>query len=372
MIHPAKQIDYSELLHSIEYDKDQGLVNESVVGDLSLFCYSKKCVYDRMWNDTTRTCRGLIIDRVKREIVALPFPKFFNLGEMTQLPDEPFEVFEKLDGSLIILFYHNGEWKTATKGSLASVQALWAKEFISKYDLIHLNKSYTYLCEAVGPQNRIVVPYEEPMLVLLAAYSNVNGYELSHYYLTCLSQEIGWQVARIYEYDSLVYLVEHSKILSKYREGFVVRFDGGTRVKIKGEEYLRIHRLLSHVTPLSIWECMKNDDNLELFRKELPEEFWNDFDKIYNLLSDKLNKLVGTVRFEGYKTLHLTDKEVGLQLHIYPKDIRALIFPYRKTTDFMLDKKARRQVFDRIRPTGNCLPGYVPTSSMNALIEESL
>jgi RNA ligase len=314
----------------------------------------------------------LIIDRAKREIVALPFPKFFNLGEMTELPDEPFEVFEKLDGSLIILFYHNGEWKTATKGSLASVQALWAKEFISKYDLIHLNQNYTYLCEAVGPQNRIVVPYKEPMLVLLACYNNLTGYELSHHYLRCLSQDIGWGVADNPVYNSLTDLVEHTKTLDKHQEGFVVRYNGGTRVKIKGEEYLRIHRLVSHVTPLSIWECMKNDDNLELFRKELPEEFWGDFDKIYSLLWFAVSDFVMRVTDLGHSTLGMTDKEVGLQLHTYPKDIRSLIFPYRKVKDILLDKKARRQVFDRVRPTGNHLPGYTPTSSMNALIEESL
>ena len=59
--------------------------------------------------------RGVILDPEAKRVVASPFPKFFNVGEKADsIPNLPFETFEKLDGSLIILFYHKGEWRTSS------------------------------------------------------------------------------------------------------------------------------------------------------------------------------------------------------------------------------------------------------------------
>ena len=63
--------------------------------------------------------RGLILDPVQRLVIATPFPKFFNFNEGgVALPDEPFTVSEKLDGSLGILFHHQGKWRITTRGRL--------------------------------------------------------------------------------------------------------------------------------------------------------------------------------------------------------------------------------------------------------------
>ena len=68
--------------------------------DLYIYNYSAKAQYERMWNEWTLACRGLIMNG-NHEVVARPFKKFFNLGEVENqwIPDEPFEVYEKMDGS---------------------------------------------------------------------------------------------------------------------------------------------------------------------------------------------------------------------------------------------------------------------------------
>ena len=54
-------------------------------------------------------------------MVAIPFTKSFNVGERADsIPDLPLETFEELDGNLIFIFHHKGEWRFATKGSLGS------------------------------------------------------------------------------------------------------------------------------------------------------------------------------------------------------------------------------------------------------------
>ena len=43
---------------------------------LSLYCYGRKAVYDNVWDDVTKRCRGLIVNRETGEIIARPFEKF--------------------------------------------------------------------------------------------------------------------------------------------------------------------------------------------------------------------------------------------------------------------------------------------------------
>ena len=64
--------------------------------DLFIYNYTPKAQYERVWNDVTLMCRGLILD-AQYNIVSRPFRKFFNLGEAENqvIPNEPFKVFEK-------------------------------------------------------------------------------------------------------------------------------------------------------------------------------------------------------------------------------------------------------------------------------------
>ena len=92
---------------------------------LSIYNYSRTCQYDGMWDDITLNCRGLVLD-LDGNVIAKPFPKFFNYEEHTpeEIPNESFEVYEKMDGSLGIFFYYEGEWHMATRGSFTSEQAI--------------------------------------------------------------------------------------------------------------------------------------------------------------------------------------------------------------------------------------------------------
>lgn len=114
-------------------------------------------------------------------VVARPFQKFFNYEELqpSDIPtDLPFEIFEKMDGSLGILYWIGDEPFIATRGSFSSDQAIHAsslvnKRFrelgISKRDLI---PNATYLFEIIYPENRIVVDYGSDDTLFLLAILN--------------------------------------------------------------------------------------------------------------------------------------------------------------------------------------------------------
>lgn len=237
---------------------------------LVIFNYSRECQYNGMWDDITLNCRGLVLD-TDGNVIAKPFPKFFNYEEHKpeDIPNESFEVYEKMDGSLGIIFHYEGEWHIATRGSFTSEQALKGKELLDKLSKTALIPGYTYLVEIIYPENRIVVDYgDEEKLVVLGAYNNETGKEVK---VDEMVNE-GWEVVMRYktwgeDWETL------KKEISKDNEGYVIRFSGGMRMKIKGDEYVRLHRILTNFSTKDIWELLRNNEQLEPFLDRVPDEF---------------------------------------------------------------------------------------------------
>ncbi|MGW1773953.1 RNA ligase [Streptomyces sp. NPDC002104] len=236
---------------------------------LSLYSYTRTAQYEQVWNQVTTRCRGLVADDVTGEVVALPLPKFFNVGEheagrpyAPALPDdEPFEVYDKVDGSLGVLFHYAGTWRAASRGSFTSTQAVWAQRRLDARDTSALVPGTTYLAEIVYPQNRIVVDYGDRRdLVLLAAYG-ADGAEVPLAEAAGHWQGIGsvvkvWPAMPLGELLALTgssTLPGGAPATGTDAEGFVLRFASGVRAKAKIAEYVRLHKLLTGVTERDIW-----------------------------------------------------------------------------------------------------------------------
>ncbi len=348
----------------------RGLIKRKDHGDLALFHYSEECMYSKQWDEFTMMARGLIIDVVKHEIVATPFPKFFNYGEQANitLPDEPFEAYEKLDGSLGIAFQHNGEWHMATKGSFTSTQAVEGKAMLDRVcSPAHLGRGFTYLFEIVGPWNRIIVPYEKSELVLLAVYSDM-GHEITGMSLVHEARQCGVRIGKFYPGRTIDDLVAIAKELPRNDEGFVVRFQSGYRVKIKGAAYVRAHKLASRVTPLGVYDALVAADDIQALRRELPEELWLDFDTIHNLLWQKYLLRSEAIARAVDKCVGRTHKEIGLCTDV-PNDLKWAVFAMKNGKFDLTEPKLRRTFYEAFRPTGNVLEGYSPSNSLNRFQE---
>ena len=87
-------------LSLIEKYIQDGLVvkNDHPTLPISIYNYSRKAVYNKVWDDITKSCRALVLDR-EGNVVAKAFDKFFNIEELSneKIPNESFEVYEKLD-----------------------------------------------------------------------------------------------------------------------------------------------------------------------------------------------------------------------------------------------------------------------------------
>lgn len=145
----------------------------------------------------------------------------------------------------------------------------------------------------MGGKNRIVIDYGDyEGLVLLGAFETKSGNEIMFEELTNLE---GFKLVKrhngITDYKIL------KNIIKDNEEGFVVRFSNGDRCKIKGSEYIRLHRIMTSCSTTSIWEVLKNGDNIEDLLKDVPDEF---YDKIKNYIND-LNYQVSSIKEEAGK-----------------------------------------------------------------------
>jgi len=242
-------------------------------GDLFIYNYTAKAQYDRLWTPETMQCRGLILDR-DGAIAARPLPKFFNLQEYQgNLPAEPFEVYEKLDGSLGILYWHQGQPHIASRGSFYSEQSIKGEAILqAKYAgaIAKLNPSLTYLFEIIYPANRIVVDYGDlEALVLLAVLDTASGAEYAIEEFT----DLGFPIAK--KYDGLQDIAAIAQLNEQNQEGFVIRFASGLRLKFKFAEYVQLHRVLTQVTSRVIWEMLRDRTPFEDILERVPDEFYN-------------------------------------------------------------------------------------------------
>ena len=311
---------------------EEGLVYKQVhpTLPLTIWNYSEKVQYENLWDEITLMARGLVTDEFGT-VMARPFRKFFNLEEGKYTPTENFEVYEKMDGSLGIVFWYKDEWHIATRGSFVSDQAIKGKEMLDKYNTKYgLYPGYTYLMEIIYPENRIVVDYKgAEKLVVLACFHSEKGVEGR---IDEMVNE-GWEIVK--KYDGISDYNTLKSIIKDDEEGFVVRFTNGDRVKIKGAEYLRLHKIMTNVSTTSIWEIMSEGGNLDEILNNVPDEFYNKIKQYENTLKygyyqywNQCSKMYEYFRYGKYgdKEVEPTKKEFADYIKDKHPIIKSIMF----------------------------------------------
>ena len=249
---------------------------------ISVYNYSRETQFKNDWDEITLSMRGTIIDD-KGYVVASAFPKFFNYEEVADkvpLKGDYVYVQEKVDGSLGLLFYYEGEWHLATKGSFTSDQAKKGMEILKErykfFDQIFMTH-VTYIVEIIYPENRIVVDYNgKDRIVFLS--TSIDGVE--QHWTTSLSifKASGIKKGDIvkceqhFSFGEDLYKSLKEKD-TKNEEGFVLLFQPYFRMKIKFNEYVRLHRLLTNFSNVDIWETLKDGRDINILLEQVPDEF---------------------------------------------------------------------------------------------------
>lgn len=279
----------------------EGAVNKAKhpIHPLWIYNYSHQAVpkYGNKWPQALSEARGLVLDE-SGEIIARAFPKFWDM-DINNIRKEPCTITEKMDGSMIIAFGYRGDIVVATRGSFMSEQAMMAYNLITYtyHDHYQFN-NHTDVFELVGPGNRIVVNYGGgDKLVYLTSFSP-DGHELWHREMV---GDAGIEIVKFWEFDTVLDAVNCPE--TKNREGFVVRWQDGTREKIKFDEYKKLHRVVFGISEWTIWDCLRSG-------RPLPIDFSHDMDLwvsaksmdlvfAFGSLTDKISE-----RYDIYMSTH--------------------------------------------------------------------
>ena len=184
--------------------------------------------------------------------------KFFNVGQTIGWMYEDIknkkiiELANKEDGSIIsFVKFKNGKIRAKSKTSFESDQARMAQEvfdnnvYMQKEVNRMLDDGETPIFELVGPENQIVLEYQNTELILL----QIRDYD-GHYFgkktLIEKASIMNVNVAESFPESmmNLDDLLTRKEIDQSDIEGWVVTFEDGQMAKIKTDKYLSLHGLI--------------------------------------------------------------------------------------------------------------------------------
>jgi RNA ligase len=282
---------------------EQGRVSMSEHGDYVLFKYKAETQYSRDWDEVTLHARGIVFDKTDGSCVVYPFKKFFNLGEtgceLSEMPDDgEYELLEKMDGSMGCIFLNKDlELQVFTPGAFESDQAVWATNWLRNYrdyervrNLFLNGEVEALITEIVCQISKVVVLYDFEGLVLIggqASCSIASGVRyMTHDELLDVGYDTGLPVCKKFDFKSIDEVKKHLEEVSNF-EGFVLHWPWtGFRLKMKADEYVRNHRILSSVHPNRIDEAIDVSEpntwhDVATVMKEVIQEFPEEHSAIY-------------------------------------------------------------------------------------------
>ena len=206
-------------------------------------------------NPVSSECRGIILEKDTNRIVCYPFDKFWNHEEKyaATIDWNTVKIQEKLDGSIMKLFFYKGNWELATNGNIDTKEAMYDKPAFydmfmeaateSKLDYQKLNPEFTYIFELIHSKNIIIIDYKTTAkLVHIGTRCNRTYQEVDI--------DIGIQKPKVYSFDSMTDIKKVANELPVFQEGFVLCDQQYRRVKVKGVAYVKAHHLKSIVNPI--------------------------------------------------------------------------------------------------------------------------
>jgi len=230
-------------------------------------------------------CRGLILDEADDwSVVSFPFRKFFNHGEGHAAPIDwaSARVYEKLDGSLMTLYWYGGGWRVASNGlpdasgAVEGRAGTFADLFWDTFKEAgyavpsERHRGLCYMFEMTTPYNRVVVQHARPRVTLIGCRDLEDGNypELAP---ESPAAELGWECVRCFPLTSADACLSAAKQLRAIEaEGFVACDARFNRVKIKSPQYVALALMKESFSARRMLEVVKANETEE-FLTYFPE-----------------------------------------------------------------------------------------------------
>lgn len=244
-------------------------------------------------------CRGLILDigtPNEFRVVSRSFDRFFNHGEghAASIDWNTATCYEKLDGSLAVLYWYDGHWNVQTSGTpdasgevdgfgFTFEKLFWDTWNELGYQLPPDNyKHRCFIFELCTKWNKVVVQHQKPRIVFLGARQNSTCIAFSSHLIQAYEQWPAeffkghlnidkWEVVRSYPLGSFEDIVKSCSTLNPIeQEGYVVCDANFNRVKLKSPQYVALNNIRDGHGPKRIIEIIRTNEMAE-FLTYFPE-----------------------------------------------------------------------------------------------------
>ncbi len=315
--------------------------------NLHMFKYNQ--IDSPMGSKVVQACRGIILDADNDWApVCHTYNKFFNLqeGHAAEIDWDTAKVYEKLDGSLMQLYYYDNQWHVATSGtpdadcSVPFGNMTFKDLFWQTWDELgyefpmqpsrHLYDPVAYFCfafELMTKYNYVVVRHEKPRLVLHGCRNLINDIQNKVIYShevdpTWLGTWNKWEIVKQFDFgydDATAALL---KMDGGNQEGFVIVDGSKNRVKMKCEDYVKKHRLVSSLSQRNMLDLVRTNEGTE-FLAYFPE--WKD---VYDEIKEKYDALTAEVD-QDYKKLKGITNQKDYAFRVKKLKVPAALFNIR-------------------------------------------
>lgn len=303
------------------------------------------------------SARGIMFDVTDKENIKIssrPMNKFFNIeqGEVDRSNMKLVGYMDKLDGSLISTYLHNGELKLKTKGSIKSEQAIAAMEWLDlpensemkNFLKFHTEKNnLTVNMEWTAPDNQIVLFYPEASLRILNMVNNKNGKILTAENIdkeNLVNKDIFVKSHKIpnMSLDNIIESIRNEQ----GNEGYILEFsdsEGNSHlVKVKNIWYVNLHQIKSNLnTTAKIIETIideTSDDVRVLFAED--KHFLDNITRLENVVSPRISKIEADIEkfYSDNKKLSRKDYAIKAQSELQPYMSLAMNLYIGKETNY--------------------------------------
>lgn len=222
--------------------------------------------YDQINSDfheeICKEARGLILDTQDNfRVVRYAFKKFFNIDESYAacLDWDTVVATEKIDGSLMSVWFARGKWHLSTNGVIDAFKAEISgvspyKTFGDLFESVlplswfanNISNYFAHMCytfELVSPYNKVVIDYPETKVYLLSIRNMNTLVEYPLDEVAEFAKRFNLTMPQFYYMNDEAgfrHLVEQ---MSEGHEGIVVRDENDERVKIKTPLYFKLHKM---------------------------------------------------------------------------------------------------------------------------------
>lgn len=259
-------------------------------------------------------CRGIIVDLDNDfNIVCRSMDRFFNYGEVNaeDVDFKSAKIFEKLDGSLCQLYYYDNIWNVATSGSPSASGNVGDFDYTFKdlfwevwnelgYELpVDTNSCYWF--ELMTPFNMIVVQHGGNDLVLLGGRNLTTMRELNP---IVVAYHNHWRCVKTFPFNDLEAIQAVLRDMNgTEQEGFVVCDTNYNRVKLKCEDYVKKHRLVSSISQRNLLDVVRTNEESEVLL------YCKQFDELFNDIKSRYEYLRGEIHGFYNAIKHIDDRK---------------------------------------------------------------